>query len=114
MEDREPLLIPLHTNEGSEDTTAPLAPLNPLSLRDLVARDPLSALRSRVSSVNSDASGRGLQRSEWQVDSEVLACPLCDTGFDLIHRKHHCRCCGRVVCKACSNGKMRIPGHRLR
>jgi len=44
----------------------------------------------------------------WQPDSEVDNCPLCDTEFGLIQRKHHCRSCGKIYCKSCSSHKVEL------
>lgn len=32
-------------------------------------------------------------------------CLICDSGFTMLKRKHHCRHCGVLVCQACSNKK---------
>ncbi|XP_057296896.1 FYVE, RhoGEF and PH domain-containing protein 4-like isoform X2 [Hydractinia symbiolongicarpus] len=39
----------------------------------------------------------------WVKDEDVTMCMLCALKFGLVHRKHHCRGCGRVVCDKCSN-----------
>jgi len=39
----------------------------------------------------------------WVKDEDVTMCMLCAVKFGLIHRKHHCRGCGRVTCDTCSN-----------
>lgn len=46
---------------------------------------------------------------QWQADSAVSECPICNTVFSFWHRKHHCRKCGRVVCSACSPHRITIP-----
>eukprot|EP00051_Salpingoeca_urceolata_P027401 m.481355 g.481355 ORF g.481355 m.481355 type:complete len:384 (+) comp22138_c0_seq1:262-1413(+) len=40
---------------------------------------------------------------EWIPDSAAKACMRCNQNFSLTFRKHHCRMCGHVVCKKCSN-----------
>ena len=37
-------------------------------------------------------------------------CELCETKFTLFNRRHHCRVCGRVVCDACSENRLFVPG----
>jgi len=37
---------------------------------------------------------------EWELDGPK--CTRCHTFFSLLHRRHHCRYCGRVVCRDCS------------
>jgi len=39
----------------------------------------------------------------WVPDSEANRCMCChNTHFTVIQRRHHCRACGQVVCRACS------------
>jgi len=39
----------------------------------------------------------------WISDNEVSICMCCnETQFSMFNRRHHCRRCGRVVCKPCS------------
>jgi hypothetical protein len=46
---------------------------------------------------------------QWQPDSEVSKCPICEISFSFWYRKHHCRKCGRVVCASCSPHRITIP-----
>jgi hypothetical protein len=42
-------------------------------------------------------------RKLWISDDEVAVCMCCnETQFSMFSRRHHCRRCGRVVCKSCS------------
>jgi len=36
-------------------------------------------------------------------------CTLCSTQFDLFHRPHHCRKCGKCVCNSCSTRRWVLP-----
>ncbi len=36
-------------------------------------------------------------------------CQLCTSEFSVTFRRHHCRCCGKVVCSACSANKAPLP-----
>lgn len=36
-------------------------------------------------------------------------CQLCTSEFSVTFRRHHCRCCGKVVCSACSGNKAPLP-----
>ncbi|CAH0481967.1 unnamed protein product [Peronospora belbahrii] len=38
----------------------------------------------------------------WVKDDHIKACVKCNVEFDLIKRKHHCRCCGLIFCGHCS------------
>eukprot|EP00992_Anisonema_acinus_P015751 TRINITY_DN9875_c0_g1_i1.p1 TRINITY_DN9875_c0_g1~~TRINITY_DN9875_c0_g1_i1.p1 ORF type:complete len:472 (-),score=36.18 TRINITY_DN9875_c0_g1_i1:21-1436(-) len=44
----------------------------------------------------------------WQASEGVSHCPLCSATFGLLHRKHHCRKCGQVVCDTCSLHRKRV------
>lgn len=42
-------------------------------------------------------------KKSWVSDDEVSVCMCCnETRFSMLNRRHHCRRCGRVVCKSCS------------
>ncbi|KAI9668651.1 MAG: hypothetical protein M1831_001090 [Alyxoria varia] len=46
-----------------------------------------------------DVTG-GPTRDHWKPDAASPTCnaPQCDTSFNLIHRRHHCRRCGNIFC----------------
>jgi len=52
-----------------------------------------------------------LPKESWASDKESKYCHLCKAKFTLTKRKHHCRMCGQIFCKSCSNNKKR--GHRV-
>ena len=80
---------------------------------------------------------RQVQRGDvaWELDSSRVACPVpgCGKGFNVINRKHHCRCvllccltcmqladcfmflrlrfCGRVMCGGCAPVLERVGSH---
>lgn len=39
----------------------------------------------------------------WRPDDEVIGCENCRAKFTFFVRRHHCRACGRVMCKKCSS-----------
>jgi len=41
----------------------------------------------------------------WVPDKRVTMCQICCEDFTAINRRHHCRGCGRVICKSCSDNK---------
>jgi len=46
----------------------------------------------------------------WVPDNEATKCMHCKKAeFSLIHRRHHCRKCGMVVCNECSNKRFLLP-----
>ncbi|XP_028294632.1 zinc finger FYVE domain-containing protein 21 isoform X2 [Gouania willdenowi] len=50
-----------------------------------------------------------LEEPRWVPDRECARCMQCDTKFDFIRRKHHCRRCGRCFCDKCCSKKVALP-----
>uniref|UniRef100_A0A1A8GT66 Zinc finger, FYVE domain containing 21 n=1 Tax=Nothobranchius korthausae TaxID=1143690 RepID=A0A1A8GT66_9TELE len=50
-----------------------------------------------------------LDEPQWVPDKECPRCMQCDTKFDFIRRKHHCRRCGRCFCDKCCSKKVALP-----
>ncbi|XP_076002748.1 zinc finger FYVE domain-containing protein 21 isoform X1 [Genypterus blacodes] len=50
-----------------------------------------------------------LDEPQWVPDKECQRCMQCDTKFDFIRRKHHCRRCGRCFCDKCCSKKVVLP-----
>uniref|UniRef100_A0A3Q3GXU7 Zinc finger, FYVE domain containing 21 n=1 Tax=Labrus bergylta TaxID=56723 RepID=A0A3Q3GXU7_9LABR len=50
-----------------------------------------------------------LDEPQWVPDKECPRCMQCDTKFDFIRRKHHCRRCGRCFCDKCCSKKVVLP-----
>uniref|UniRef100_A0A914D831 Pleckstrin homology domain-containing family F member 2 n=1 Tax=Acrobeloides nanus TaxID=290746 RepID=A0A914D831_9BILA len=47
----------------------------------------------------------------WVPDSEAEKCMCCQsTQFTVLQRRHHCRACGRVVCRGCSSKTFVLEG----
>ena len=60
----------------------------------------------------SDQGFDGIQnrtRLKWVDDASVTRCDKCKREFGWLCRIHHCRCCGRAFCDACSNRRIKIP-----
>lgn len=47
-------------------------------------------------------------KESWVSDADVLVCRECNENFTILNRKHHCRCCGKIYCKNCSNYVLEI------
>eukprot|EP00928_Gymnodinium_smaydae_P029785 TRINITY_DN22338_c0_g1_i1.p1 TRINITY_DN22338_c0_g1~~TRINITY_DN22338_c0_g1_i1.p1 ORF type:complete len:469 (-),score=88.92 TRINITY_DN22338_c0_g1_i1:256-1602(-) len=52
------------------------------------------------------ASFASVARSEW--DPNQPTCALCQVPFNLFRRRHHCRKCGRCVCRRCSLNRIQL------
>ena len=44
----------------------------------------------------------------WVPDPEAVACRVCGLEFGMMHRKHHCRACGQIVCDGCSRSRQHV------
>lgn len=51
----------------------------------------------------------GLEEPPWVPDKECPRCMQCDTKFDFLTRKHHCRRCGKCFCDKCCGQKVALP-----
>mmetsp|Transcript_260 Transcript_260/g.915 ORF Transcript_260/g.915 Transcript_260/m.915 type:complete len:457 (+) Transcript_260:20-1390(+) len=49
---------------------------------------------------------------EWEEDNSAGACRACKATFTIINRRHHCRSCGMLFCKACTERRAFIWPHR--
>eukprot|EP00940_MAST-03C_sp_MAST-3C-sp2_P002038 g2038.t1 len=47
-----------------------------------------------------------LATPEWQPNASSSHCTLCEKTFSLMHRRHHCRKCGCLICSACSRRRI--------
>jgi len=53
-----------------------------------------------------------IARPEWVPDAKYTHCMKCPTKFGLFHRRHHCRCCGKLLCRKCTRNKKTLPSIR--
>ncbi|XP_005101422.1 FYVE, RhoGEF and PH domain-containing protein 1 [Aplysia californica] len=37
----------------------------------------------------------------WIPDDAATMCMLCELSFNMVRRRHHCRSCGKLICKSC-------------
>lgn len=54
---------------------------------------------SYLNDIQSAAGAAGI----WAPDSIATHCTACKKEFNLTRRKHHCRSCGEIFCRACSD-----------
>eukprot|EP00004_Rigifila_ramosa_P003284 TRINITY_DN1350_c0_g1_i1.p1 TRINITY_DN1350_c0_g1~~TRINITY_DN1350_c0_g1_i1.p1 ORF type:complete len:242 (+),score=34.54 TRINITY_DN1350_c0_g1_i1:626-1351(+) len=49
-------------------------------------------------------------QTDWIYDGDAIACAVCQSSFLWpVITRHHCRCCGQVVCSGCSPHRASIP-----
>ncbi|XP_070192576.1 FYVE, RhoGEF and PH domain-containing protein 4-like isoform X1 [Littorina saxatilis] len=44
----------------------------------------------------------GKQAPRWIPDDAATMCMVCQLAFSAFRRRHHCRACGKLICKSCS------------
>lgn len=49
----------------------------------------------------------------WMNDDDSATCLRCNSEFTVFNRRHHCRCCGDLVCDSCSLKRALIPLRKL-
>lgn len=59
-------------------------------------------------SITPKSSQNTVQAPLWVSDKESPVCLLCSTLFTMVKRRHHCRCCGKLVCSQCSKHRLNI------
>eukprot|EP01092_Planopodium_desertum_P004275 TRINITY_DN1860_c0_g1_i2.p1 TRINITY_DN1860_c0_g1~~TRINITY_DN1860_c0_g1_i2.p1 ORF type:complete len:230 (-),score=0.53 TRINITY_DN1860_c0_g1_i2:112-768(-) len=45
----------------------------------------------------------------WAPDKDHPTCQTCQSAFSVFNRRHHCRHCGLVFCRACTMKKLPLP-----
>lgn len=52
-----------------------------------------------------------LEEPHWVKDNEASNCKECQSKFDFVRRRHHCRRCGQIFCGKCCGTKVQF--HRM-
>ncbi|GLJ13693.1 hypothetical protein SUGI_0218340 [Cryptomeria japonica] len=50
-----------------------------------------------------------ISRDFWMPDHSCRVCYECDSQFTIFNRRHHCRICGRVFCRKCTQNTIPVP-----
>jgi len=66
---------------------------------------------SEVDTTSSPAQTQGNEKKDWEADEKVPDCSKCQAHFTMIKRRHRCRMCAKIYCKACSS--KRYNGQRV-
>jgi hypothetical protein len=66
-------------------------------------REPEAYDATYWSSVVQVPSTKGIKKIPSWIDDDAQGhCSLCNAPFSFLNRRHHCRRCGRLVCKQCA------------
>lgn len=74
--------------------------LEELGIQLSMSKLQVSEMREKAKISEEMASGK--LANDWTPDEVVSKCNCCESQFSITRRKHHCRACGEVVCKNCS------------
>lgn len=75
--------------------------LEELGIQLSMSKLQVSDMKERSKIAEELGNGRAMA-SDWTPDESASNCNCCQTNFSITKRKHHCRSCGEVVCKNCS------------
>ncbi|CCF58112.1 hypothetical protein KAFR_0D04640 [Kazachstania africana CBS 2517] len=50
----------------------------------------------------------------WQPDKDIRNCLSCQSSFNILVRRHHCRCCGGIFCGSCASKFARYNEERVK
>ncbi|KAK9496513.1 hypothetical protein O3M35_013207 [Rhynocoris fuscipes] len=64
-----------------------------------------AAVRSLTTQISQTTFKLGQEAPVWIQDKRATMCQICSAEFTMTFRRHHCRCCGKVVCSKCSSNK---------
>lgn len=59
-------------------------------------------LYAKNDSKGSDSSKSKFIGVGWIINDDINICMVCNIPFGFFRWKHHCRCCGNIVCDSCS------------
>eukprot|EP00906_Rhabdomonas_costata_P028931 RCo040882 len=48
-------------------------------------------------------------KEKWPAKESVSSCPFCTSKFGVLTWKHHCHCCGRILCDDCCRKRALPP-----
>ncbi|KAL8171587.1 hypothetical protein V2J09_023391 [Rumex salicifolius] len=60
------------------------------------------------------AEPANVSRDFWMPDNSCSVCYECDSKFNLINRRHHCRLCGRIFCAKCTENSIPAPPNEFK
>jgi hypothetical protein len=94
----------------SELTVSPKH-VRPFAVSDMTLLSVATTSSTRPFTVSDMTSGcestltspRKLGRENWVDDTVANECARCEKQFHTFRRRHHCRACGKVFCRDCSN-----------
>jgi len=71
--------------------------------------DWLRDLTNIINDADADDSDDRFYAPIWIPDNKTKYCTICKVAFTPIRRRHHCRCCGLIICGSCSMSRAILP-----
>ena len=77
-------------------------------------RSPSADSRTASVAAGAAASQGGSEEDKrfWMPDDACTVCYKCELPFSLLRRRHHCRVCGLIFCRACSARTVKVFGQQ--
>ncbi|KAI6219773.1 FYVE zinc finger [Aphelenchoides fujianensis] len=109
------------TEEDERPADLPTSPDRPAEDESEVAENREERKRSVILSTHAVGNvGTDLRLTEselqlgkakpiWIRDEDCKRCMICTNKFTIVNRRHHCRCCGRVLCAECCSVRRLLP-----
>lgn len=83
--------------------------LEELGIQLSISKLQMSELKERTKTTGEFGIARAMV-ADWISDDSAKNCICCHASFSITKRKHHCRSCGEVVCKNCSEHLLPLEG----
>uniref|UniRef100_A0A671QDN9 Pleckstrin homology and FYVE domain containing 1 n=1 Tax=Sinocyclocheilus anshuiensis TaxID=1608454 RepID=A0A671QDN9_9TELE len=68
-----------------------------------------NSLLVQAKGLPADNAAENFFAATWIPDMASAICMRCSKRFNIANRRHHCRRCGYIVCRACSKSRALIP-----
>jgi len=97
------------TNSSPAKTVSPIKETAESDLRHTADAARMAALEFQVNGRRARQDIQTFVGPRWELDEEAQQCRRCNSDFDCINRRHHCRYCGKIYCGKCSHVFMILP-----
>uniref|UniRef100_A0A914HAF7 FYVE-type domain-containing protein n=1 Tax=Globodera rostochiensis TaxID=31243 RepID=A0A914HAF7_GLORO len=109
----EPILEPFSAASSSAPSPADPQQTNHSPIKDQRRNRPLATVHDLSAALDEfklteSELQLGKKRPFWIPDEDCLDCMLCSTRFSIVNRRHHCRACGRVLCRVCCTQRRQL------
>lgn len=97
-------------NDQLDAGSSPFRQLDKLRIDHTLTRESFGSFTSFGSDDSSLSLSASVAQCDWTPD--CVSCEICSVKFSMTKRRHHCRKCGKCICKTCSPKKMSLEGYK--